>query len=325
MCDDDKSNKNQQHRCVQAPIHIKPTISPESHVVAAAQQLVTALQGNIPAGNKTAEALTKVSELFTKIALAKKEVAKAKEQRNRLWANPSAQITTHLPRVAVPPPRVDVPVPRVTEATQADCCVAQTDVSTTMTQPPVQTLATRSSWPPWANARPPLSWPNYILQDKEDDDLPPKRQTTRSAAQSIMQEAMLACINIYRPEYTLSEDLGLLNYTSNPTKPTAKFTVTPHQMSMQCLPMAWSVKWQIQSEEKVASYLNINSSLPTPRHKPSGPIPMETRLNASPRACLVATPVQTPSSLSGRTGTNNKSQGHDLWPHHMPCLTYKTS
>jgi hypothetical protein len=31
-----------------------PTISPESHVVAAAQQLVTALQGNIPAGNKTA-------------------------------------------------------------------------------------------------------------------------------------------------------------------------------------------------------------------------------------------------------------------------------
>jgi hypothetical protein len=56
-----------------------PTISPESHMVAAAQQLVTALQGNIPAGNETAEALTKVSELFTKIALAKKEVAKAKE------------------------------------------------------------------------------------------------------------------------------------------------------------------------------------------------------------------------------------------------------
>jgi hypothetical protein len=89
-----------------------PMISPESHVVAAAQQLVTALQGNIPAGNETAEALTKVSKLFTKIALAKKEVANAKEQRNRLRANPSAWITTHLPRVAVPPPRVDVPVPR---------------------------------------------------------------------------------------------------------------------------------------------------------------------------------------------------------------------
>jgi hypothetical protein len=33
-----------------------PTVSPESHVVAAAQQLATALQGNIPAGNKTADA-----------------------------------------------------------------------------------------------------------------------------------------------------------------------------------------------------------------------------------------------------------------------------
>jgi hypothetical protein len=66
------------------------TISLESRVVAAAQQLVTALQGNIPAGNETAEALTRVRELFTKNALAKKEVAKAKEQRNRLWANPLA-------------------------------------------------------------------------------------------------------------------------------------------------------------------------------------------------------------------------------------------
>jgi hypothetical protein len=77
-----------------------PTISPESHVVAAVQQLVTTLRGNIPTGNETMEALTKVSKLFTKIALAKKEVTKAKEQRNRLRANPSAQTTTHLPRVA---------------------------------------------------------------------------------------------------------------------------------------------------------------------------------------------------------------------------------
>jgi hypothetical protein len=42
-----------------------------------------------------------------------------------------------------------------------------------------------------------------------------------------MQEAMLACVDIYRPEYTLSEDLALLNYTLNPTKPTAKFMVMP--------------------------------------------------------------------------------------------------
>ncbi len=48
-----------------------PTVSPESHVVTAAQQLTIALQGNIPTGNKTAEALQKVSKLFTIKAMAK--------------------------------------------------------------------------------------------------------------------------------------------------------------------------------------------------------------------------------------------------------------
>jgi hypothetical protein len=110
-----------------------PTIPPESHVVAAAQQLVTALHGNIPAGNKTAEALARVIKLFTKIASAKKEVTKAREERNKLWINPSARITTHLPRVTVPPPKVDVPVPRVTKATQADCRVAQIVANTSVT------------------------------------------------------------------------------------------------------------------------------------------------------------------------------------------------
>ena len=72
----------------------KPTFSPESHVIAAAQQLATALQGNIPAGNKTAEALKKVSDLFTKIAMAKNDVAKAKAQHNRVQATPAARQAT---------------------------------------------------------------------------------------------------------------------------------------------------------------------------------------------------------------------------------------
>ncbi len=208
-----------------------PTISPESHVVAAAQQYVMALQGNIPAGNEMVEALTRVSKLFTKIASAKKEVAKAKEQRNRLQASPLAQITTHLPRVALPPPRVDVPVPRVTEATQADCHVVQTVANMSVMRPVVQAPATCSfSLSPQVDAQPSAAWPN---------DPPPERQTTRSSARSIMQEAMLACVDIYRLEYTVSEDLDLLNYTSNPIKPTAKFTVTPQQISIRRLPMAW--------------------------------------------------------------------------------------
>jgi hypothetical protein len=54
-----------------------------------------------------------------------------------------------------------------------------------------------------------------------------------------MQGAMLACVNIYNSEYILSEDLGILNYISNPTNPRAKFTVTPQQMSMRRLSMTW--------------------------------------------------------------------------------------
>ncbi len=55
-------------------------VSPESHIVAAAQQLATALKGNIPAGNEMTEALKKVSKLFTKIVAEKNKTAKAKEQ-----------------------------------------------------------------------------------------------------------------------------------------------------------------------------------------------------------------------------------------------------
>ena len=55
-----------------------PTVSPESHNVAAAQQLATALQGNLPAGNETAEASKKVSDLFTEIAVAKRKSRKSK-------------------------------------------------------------------------------------------------------------------------------------------------------------------------------------------------------------------------------------------------------
>jgi hypothetical protein len=64
----------------------------------------TALKGNIPAGNETAEALTWVSKLFTKIANAKNERAKAKEQHNMLQTNPLARKCT-LPRLEAARPR----------------------------------------------------------------------------------------------------------------------------------------------------------------------------------------------------------------------------
>ena len=50
---------------------------------------------------------------------------------------------------------------------------------------------------------------------------------------------MFVCIDIYKTEYILSEDLGLLNYTSTPPNPKPNFKVTPHQTSMCRLPMTW--------------------------------------------------------------------------------------
>jgi hypothetical protein len=82
-------------------------VSPESLVVAAAQQLISALKGNILAGNETVDALKKVSKLFTKIAEAKANIAKAKEQQNRIRTHPDARRAIPLPRVAKQNPRVE--------------------------------------------------------------------------------------------------------------------------------------------------------------------------------------------------------------------------
>ena len=50
---------------------------------------------------------------------------------------------------------------------------------------------------------------------------------------------MFACIDIYKLEYILSEDLGLLNYATTPTKPMKTIKVMPRQMSMRRIPMMW--------------------------------------------------------------------------------------
>jgi len=53
-----------------------------------------------------------------------------------------------------------------------------------------------------------------------------------------MQEAMLSCVDIYRPKHVLSADLGILNFAA--TVPTGTtFTVTPQKMSARRIPMTW--------------------------------------------------------------------------------------
>jgi hypothetical protein len=209
-----------------------PTVSPESHIIAAAQQLATALKGNIPAGNETAEASKKVSELFTKIAAAKNEAAKAKEQRNRVRATPAARKTTHFPRA-------EASIPRVAAGPEEDCPVEQIVANPSVPRPVAQAPATRSqSRSPRFDAQSPAAWrPNYISQD-EDDQPPPMRRTTRSASDSIIQEAMLSGMDIYKPQYVLSSNLGILNFVA--TVPMGRtHTVTPQQMSVRRIPITW--------------------------------------------------------------------------------------
>jgi hypothetical protein len=101
-----------------------PTISSESHVVAAAQQLTNVLQGNMPTGNKTAEELQKVSKLFAKIAMAKNEqkprpVAKGLCNPSGTTNNtPSMGGSTH--------DKGEIPIPGVTASLEAHHTQADT-------------------------------------------------------------------------------------------------------------------------------------------------------------------------------------------------------
>jgi hypothetical protein len=83
------------------------------------------------------------------------------------------------------------------------------------------------------------SRPNYISQD-EDNDPAPERCTTRS--QSIMQEAMLSCIDIINPACKIS----------------------PSQLAQQKFPMKWLY-------EKVNSVIGDNRELLEYRHLIANP------------------------------------------------------
>jgi hypothetical protein len=176
--------------------------------------------------------------------MAKNEVAKAKTMRNRVHATQVAWQATHIPRVAAPIPRVETPISRVTKMTEAHRTQAVTTTHhkdrrelMSVTNPPVpqQILQAPASQ---SKSLPCTSLPNYISQDEEDNQAP-MRQTTRLAAKSIMQEAMLSCVDIYKPHYLISVGLGILNYTKTPKLTGTTYTVTPKQLAQRKLPMKW--------------------------------------------------------------------------------------
>ena len=58
----------------------------------------------------------------------------------------------------------------------------------------------------------------------------------RSRTMNIFQEAMLVCIDVSKPTYVVSQDLGLLNYNDN-KKPV--FEIAAKQLSSCSIPMTW--------------------------------------------------------------------------------------
>ncbi len=53
---------------------------------------------------------------------------------------------------------------------------------------------------------------------------------------------MLSCVDIYKPHYAISADLGILNYTKTPKLTGTTYIVTLKQMAQHKLPMKWLCK-----------------------------------------------------------------------------------
>jgi hypothetical protein len=184
-------------------------ITPETLIMKAAGELTSALKGTILCDAETAEALTKVGKLFHKIAAAKAATAKAKEQWNQHCTHPTARQVVPLPRVVNNPPvLLVVPLPRVLASpTVKDCCVGGVGSGMQNVNAPSQPVDSRlqivkNVTQRQGKHRPPSARPNYILQD--DNAKQHHRYNPQSRTTSIMQEAMLACIDITNPKFKLS-------------------------------------------------------------------------------------------------------------------------
>jgi hypothetical protein len=196
-----------------------PQIMPETLVIKVVAELTNVLKGTVSREVETAEALQKVSSLFTKIAAAKAATTRAREQET----HPTLCQPIPLPRVIDRPPTQTVPVPRVPIApSEADCHVRLVDGSvqivdsTTSWQgnhepptarPPTQIVGSRLQifedvTPHQGNHGPPSARPNYISQ--EESAKPWRGYNTLLRTTSIMQEAMLACIDITKPQFKIS-------------------------------------------------------------------------------------------------------------------------
>ncbi len=126
--------------------------------------------------------------------------------------------------------------------------------------------------------------PNYITQDKSDE--PRQGYNTQSRTASIMQEAMLACIDITKPQFKIS---------------LATLAAQKFPMTRLC-EMANSI---INKKGKLLEYRNL---IKIQIQDQRGRIPMEMNLDDLHRACWVTQKARTPSSSSHDTKFQKKGQ-----------------
>jgi hypothetical protein len=114
---------------------------------------------------------------------------------------------------------------------------------------------------------PPSARPNDISQDDDEDQ--PRTYNTRSRTTSIMQEAMLACIDITKPTYIASQDLGLLNYREKTRVLPDRQEVSAQKMASRSFPMTWLC-------EMANSVMGENGELLEYRHLIANPMTRAT-------------------------------------------------
>jgi hypothetical protein len=202
-----------------------PQIMPETLVIKAAAELTSALKGTVLQDAEMVEALAKFSDLFHKIAAAKVDRAKAKEQQNHLRTHPNSRRAVPLPRVDnKPPAQQAIPIPRGQKTpTVDDCHILGGGSGLKIVECGTSNQGKHGL---------PIARPNYISQD--DNKEQPQGYNTQSRMTSIMQKAMLECVDITNPTYIVSRDLGILDYREKPTiKPSAQ------KMASQQFPMTW--------------------------------------------------------------------------------------
>ncbi len=133
---------------------------------------------------------------------------------------------------------------------------------------------------------------------------------------------MLSCVDMYKTQYVVSLDLGILNYTQTPKLTGTTYMVTPKQMAQHKLLMKWLCKM-------ANSVLRVNGELLEYHHLIANQTTRATWQHSygnwiadSPRECWDVTPAPTPSFSSRKNRSQTKqSEGLDLRPHHLPHKT----